>query len=129
MATIEQAIYNILVNTAGITALVGTRIYQVKMPDNVTFPAISYQTSFGSQIESFTGYSGLRNPVINIDTWASSAGAAKDLAEKVRAALHGYSGTYGDITIDNVLEWSFIDMYDSDTEIFHVSSNARFWYY
>ena len=129
MATIEQAIYNILANTAGISAIVGTRIYQVKMPDNVAFPAISYQTSFGSQIESFTGFSGLRNPVINIDSWAKSAGVAKDLAEKVRAALHGYSGTYGDVTIDNVLEWSFIEMYDSDTEIFHVSSSARFWYY
>lgn len=129
MATIEQAIYNILANTAGISALVGTRIYQVKMPDNVTFPAISYQTSYGSQIESFTGFSGLKNPVISIDSWASSAGVAKDLAEKIRVALHGYSGTYGDITIDNVLEWSFIEMYDSDTEIFHVSSNARFWYY
>ena len=129
MATIEQAIYSILAGNSPVAAVVGTRIYQVKMPDNPTLPAISYQTVFGSMVESFTGYSGLKNPVISIDCWAKTAGAAHELAEKVRTALHGYAGTYSDITIDNVLEWTHTDLYDSDTEIYHVSCSARFWYY
>ena len=129
MATIEDAIYNILATDSGVSGVVGTRIYRVRMPDNPELPAITYQTSYGTQIESFTGYSGLKNPIISIDCWTKSAGAGQDLAEKVRTALHGYSGTYGDRTIDNVLEWSFVELYDSDTEVFHVSCSCRFWYY
>ncbi len=129
MATIEDAIYNILTSNPGVSAIVGTRVYRVRMPDNPQLPAITYQTSYGSQVESFTGYSGLRMPIISIDCWGDTAKLTRDLAEKVRVALHGYSGTYSDITIDNVLEWSFIELYEPDTEIFHVSCSARFWYY
>jgi hypothetical protein len=129
MATLEDAIYNILANDAAVAAVVGTRIYRVRMPDNPTFPAITYQTTYGTQVESFTGYSGLKMPVVAIDCWGKTAKVTQELAEKVRTALHGYSGTYSDIRIDNVLEWSFVEMYESDTETFHISCSARFWYY
>ena len=129
MATIEQAIYSILSSASSISSVVGTRIYRVKMPDNPTLPAITFQTSYGSGIESFDGDSGLRNPIIAIDFWAKSAGAASDLAERARKILLGYSGVHQDIRIDNVLEWSHVDLFESETEIYHVSSSARFWYY
>lgn len=126
--SIESAIYTVITSNSPLTAIVGNRVYQTKMPDNVTMPAISYQTTSGSVIESFTGYSSLCSPIISLDCWAYSAGVAKDMATKLRNLFVGLTGTYGNTRIENVLEWSYVDLYDADTEVFHVSCSARFWH-
>lgn len=126
--SIETAIYTAITSDSGLSAIVGTRVYQVKMPDNVTMPAISYQTLSGTVVESFTGFSNLSSPIISLDCWAKSAGVAKDMATKLRTLFLGLTGSYGDTRIENVLEWSYTDLYDADTEVFHVSCSARFWH-
>jgi hypothetical protein len=107
---------------------VGTRVYRLKMPDNPTLPAITYETSLGEQIESFDGFSNLSNPIISIHAWSNSVSAARTIINLVRDAIIGKSWTYGDVTVQNVLEWTTTDLYDSDTEIYHVSARCRFWY-
>lgn len=128
MATVEDAIYSLLSGSAPVAALVGTRIYRVKMPDNPQLPAITYQTIYGEPTESFSGFSGLSQPIMRVDCWGKTAGSTQDLAEKVRLALHGYRGVYQDRSIQNILEWSTTELYDNDTDIFHVACSMRIWY-
>lgn len=128
MATIEDFVYYRLANDAPVAAIVGARIYRVKMPDNPTLPAITYQNVSGAGVESFDGDSGLYMPVFAVDCWARSAGAVQDLAYKARTALLGYAGTYSDRTISKILDWSHYDLYDVETNIFHVSCSCRIWY-
>jgi hypothetical protein len=128
MATIEDAIYSLLSGSATVAALVGTRIYRVKMPDNPQMPAITYQTVYSEPIESFSGFSGLWQPIMRVDCWGKTAGSTQDLAEKVRLALHGYQGSYQDRRIHNILEWSTTELYDEDADIFHVACSMRIWY-
>jgi hypothetical protein len=128
VATVEDFIFSRLTSAADVAALVGTRVYRVKMPDNTQLPAVSYQTLSGQGVESFDGDSGLYMPVIAIDCWARTAGVAQDLAAGCRAALLGYGGLYQDRRIQKVLEWSQFDLYDADTDIFHVSCSCRVWY-
>lgn len=128
MSTVEAFIYNRLAGTAEVAAIVGTRIYRIKMPDNPTLPAITYQTLSHAPTESFDGFSGLRSPVMAIDCWARSAGAVQDLAEKVRIAFHGYKGTASGITVQNILDWSHYDLYDVETDVYHVACRCRVWY-
>ena len=129
MATIEEAIYSKLSGTAGIAAIVGTRIYQLKMPDNPTLPAITFEVSVGDQVESFTGYSSLSNPIVSIHCWGRTAAAVNALALLVRNAIIGATWTYSDVTVANVLEWSTASLYDDDTEIYHIACSCRVWYY
>lgn len=42
MATIEQSLYSHLTGHAGLSALVATRVYPVKLPQNPTYPAVAY---------------------------------------------------------------------------------------
>lgn len=111
-----------------VSAVVGTSVYRVKMPDNPTLPAITFQTLSGEVAESRDGDGGLSMPVIGVDCWARTAKAAQDLATLARAALLGYRGTYSDREIHNALEWSQYELYDADTEVFHVSCSLRVWY-
>lgn len=128
MATVEDFIHNRLTTTAAIAAVVGARIYRVKMPDNPTPPVITFQTVSGQVVESYDGDSGLAMPIVQIDCWARTAKQAQDLAALVRAALLGYRGVYQDRRIQNVLEWNQYDLYDEVTDIFHVSCSVRVWY-
>jgi hypothetical protein len=128
MATIEDAIYAKLAGDAPIAALVGTRIYRLKMPDNPQLPAITYETSYGVGVESFTGDSQLYMPIMRVHCWAERASVAQDMAIKVRAALLGYSGTYSGLTIHRVLEWSTTELFDPEIGIFHVAGTCRVWY-
>ncbi|MBX9580479.1 MAG: DUF3168 domain-containing protein [Gemmataceae bacterium] len=128
MATVEDFIFSRLTTDPGIAAAVGTRVYRVRMPDNPQLPAITFQTVSGSVVESFDGYSGLALPVVQVDCWARTAKAAQDLALLVRGALLGYAGIYQDLRVQKVTEWGQFDLYDADTEIFHVSCSCRVWY-
>jgi hypothetical protein len=129
VATIEDALYTKLAGTGGVAAVVGTRIYRLKMPDNPTFPAITFEVSSGQQIESFTGYSGLSNPIMSVHCWARSATVAQQLAITIRDAIVGQSWTYSDRTVANVLEWSTTDLFDDLTDVYHVSASFRIWYH
>jgi hypothetical protein len=128
LATIEQAIHSKLSGTVAIAAVVGTRIYQLKMPDNPTLPAITFEVSVGEQIESRDGYSDLSNPIVSIHCWGTTPAAVNALAILVRDAIIGQSWTYSGVTVSNVLEWSTASLYDSDTEIYHIACSCRVWY-
>lgn len=128
MATIEDFIHHRLSTDADIAAVVGSRVYRVKMPDNPTLPALTFQTLTGTADETTDGPSGLLMPVIGIDCWATTAGAAQALAVLVKAALHPFRGEYSGVTIHSVQEWSYVDLYDPDTEIYHVATSCRVWY-
>lgn len=129
MATVEDFIFNRLTSTANVSALVAARVYRVKLPDNPVLPAVTYQTVSGQGVESFDGDSGLYLPVVAVDCWARTAKGAQDLAAACRGALLGYAGVYQDRVVQKVLEWSHFDLYDADTDIFHVSCACRVWYW
>lgn len=128
MSTIEEFLFARLTNVTAITSVVGSRIYPIKMPDNVTLPAISYQLVAGEQIESTEGSSGLAAFVFQIDCWARGVAQVKALGEAVRLALQGFRGTQAGVVVNGVTEWSSFEDYDSDTQSYRLSSSCRLWH-
>jgi hypothetical protein len=61
----------------------------------VTFPAIRYSRITTSRTLSLNSTVGVTNATIQVDSFASSYSDAKTLADEVRTALHGFSGTLG----------------------------------
>lgn len=132
---IEAAIYSELKNNSGVSALVGTRIYPKKLPQNSTFPALIYQQVGGGSIYSHSGASALATPVWQVSCFASTFTGAKNLARKVREALQGFSGTLGGaggVSTGGIFKRNEIDLYDDETQIYqtvldfnmmHVESN------
>jgi hypothetical protein len=89
-------VYAILSADAGVTALVGTRIYPYGIiPQEVTtFPVIVYQTISGTTENVLLGTSSADQERVQIDCWGdASAGApgaqADAVYSAVRAALEG----------------------------------------
>lgn len=117
--TIATAIYDRLTTHAGTSALISTRCYQVRLPDNPTMPAVVYhRVSSTSQ----QGSSDIRDARYQCNCWASTSAGAEALATQVRAALEDWTGSTSNIKYARVV--SEIDDYEDDAEIYRVILDA-----
>lgn len=132
---IEVAITKHLLAYAGLTALVGTRVYQHgSVPENATCPYVSMFLVSGSDEQCLA-----ENPSYYEDTFQfTSAGAtresANNVAKQVKAALKGYSGVMGGtggVTVQTVLQDGKKDAIEKRTDgktIFYRDEDFEFHY-
>jgi len=97
--SIEAAVYHILTNTAGVTAIVGTKIYPIGMPPGKTVPAIVYQQISSVNLTTCDGEGDLRDDRVQIACWDDDPDGARTLGEAVRKAMASASGSHGGITV------------------------------
>jgi len=94
---IEASILTKLLAAAGVTALVGQRIYYIgRIPEDVTLPFVTLQMIEDIPVHSHGGYSGMRKARIQINSFDDSYTGAHSLAEAIFDALDSYVGTVGD---------------------------------
>jgi len=120
MATIEEGLYARLSGTAGVTALVSTRIYPMAIPQDITLPAIAYQRISGLRIPEHDGPSGLATGRVQFTCQGTSYSSAKAVATAVRAALDCYSGAItvgaGSVTVESCFLQNEYDGFELETE-------------
>ena len=87
---IETAIVYILGEDVGVSAIVGTKIYPMVVPQNAVMPAITYQKISGQWQIQMDGPHNMSEERFQINCWASTYGGAKALCEAVRDVLNGY---------------------------------------
>lgn len=87
-----------------VSALVGTRVYPRKLPQNVTYPAIRYQriSTARSQFRDLSGRAGYARPRFQIDCWALSEAQCVALAQAVYQRLEGFGGVSANLQIDGI---------------------------
>jgi len=124
----EAAIYAILVADGTVSGLVSTRIYPVKLPQSPDMPAITYSRVSGPRIQTIAGPSGLAYPRVQVDSWASTYTGIKTLADAVRQALDGYSGTIASIRIGGIMMDGELDLYEPGVEEYRVTQDYIVWY-
>lgn len=129
--SIEAALVAELKAHAGLAALIGTRIYPLKLPQSATFPAVTYQRISGPRVSCMGGDS-LAHPRFQFDCWATGYLDALDVAAQVRAALQRTSGTIGSgsNTASGVAIYLIneIDDYEPDTEYYRVTLDFIVWH-
>lgn len=96
---IEEGLYTKLSGTAGITALVGSRIYSTRLPQGATLPAITFQRISTTRDIHHGGPVQGAEAFFQISCWAATPKAGKEIAAAVRAAVHGVHGTWGTDTV------------------------------
>ena len=99
--SLEAGLYTLLSGTAGVAALVGTRIYPVVAPQNATLRRITYfrVTDTPGYVFS-TAAPKTGEPLFQVSCWGASYASAKAVAEAVKAVLGAYtSGTVGGVSV------------------------------
>ena len=103
---IGQYIYAKLTADSAVTALVGTRIYPVYMPQQATYPAIVYMADNVPHTVTKDTPADLELATAKFHYWASAAqgengyAAIDDIDEAVRDALDFVEGTAGSVTVE-----------------------------
>ena len=118
----EQAIYTQL---AAIPAL-GGRVYPLVLPQNVTYPAASFQRISATRYSAFVADASPVEATIQVDLYGQKSagyGVFDVLATDVRLAIQRVRGIALDMFID-----AERDDYEEDTELYRKAYDVRVWY-
>jgi len=91
--TLRTVVYDRCVAHAGIAALVGTRVYPDRLPEDATYPAITYLapvSESGATYHTHDGAGGRKESRVQFSSYAATGDGADALADQVRAAWDGY---------------------------------------
>lgn len=135
MGNLEAGLVHKLKNTAAVSALVGTRIYPLRLPQTVTFPAVVYQRISTSYIHMHATAGALPQCRMQITCWGETIEAARALGVVVRQALDGVHGvTWGsgsgktaEIEFSLVMGERMTDLSD-DTKLAYVQLDFQIMY-
>lgn len=118
----EAALLARLLASAGLTALVSTRINWARRVQGEGLPAVVLHRIDGHPDYHTAGASGLVESRVQVDCWGSSYKSAKAVARQVEAAVSGARFTQGAIRFDAVLIADERDStFDETTPIFRTS--------
>jgi hypothetical protein len=87
MADFAVGLRTRLVNSAPVAAIVGTKIYPTIVDQDTDLPYVRYQVISDPRPQHLQGYDGGRVSRVQIDCFSASYIEARDLAEKIIAAV------------------------------------------
>lgn len=116
--TIEEAIYSHLTAETTMTDLVSTRIYPRQLPQNPTYPAVTYRRVSTSLDHLHGSATNLPFPRFQFNCYATSYGDTKTVANALKSVLDGFSGTFGgSIAVGAILSLNEVDGFDPIAEV------------
>jgi hypothetical protein len=128
---IHEALFSRLSGYAGLTALVGARIYPRLLPQNPTYPAVTYDRISAERQSAMGSDSGLVSGRWQVSSWGKTYTDARDIAEQVRKALQRYRGTSSGTVIQDIFIESENDLppelVDGEA-VFQIASDFIVWF-
>ena len=121
--SLASSLYSQLSGYAGLTALVSTRIYPNRAPQDATLPYVVYFRVSGSREQAFTNAVGATGVRMQFSCFATTYIDADAVRAQVRAALLAYTSS-GGVTVHEVALDSDLDQYENDTFLHHCLTEA-----
>lgn len=119
----EKVVYERLTTHAGVSGLVGTRVYPLVLPQNPTYPCIMYQRVSSSRVQGVHSDPGMAQVTVRIVCLDHEYNDVKALAEQVRLALERYGSSIAGtliagVNVYDILMGSEADAYEEDLDVF-----------
>ena len=102
-----KAIYSILTENAGVSAIVGNKVYPQIAAQGAAFPFVVYVLQDNSPSDTKSGPSTLDEVRYDIVAAAETYADLSSLTERIRLALDRYTGTISGVLVDSI---QFIDL-------------------
>lgn len=113
----EYAVYQRLVSWPGVARLVGFQVYPVAVPKGAEFPFVVYRRANIARQHHLAGPILMPEVNLQIASWALYHDDARQLADEVRLALNGHTGTIAGVTIHDMRLVSETDDYLDPTAV------------
>ena len=91
----EQLVIDQLENDPGVAALIADRVYPVIAPASAALPFATWRRQSVTREMTLGGPLGMPTVSLALDIYAESYAAVREIADRVRAVLDGFSGGTG----------------------------------
>ena len=118
----EIVLLRTLREDAGLSALVGNKVFALVIPQGTKLPCITFQRIGGMPANTLSGHSGLEEIDLQIDVWALDYDEAKAIAKAVRAAMPPSGPRFSAHLIEDQ------DLYEDGTNYFRVNMEFKVWF-
>lgn len=125
---IEEGVNQLLSADAALSALVGSSIYPVLVPEQTTWPCVSYQVA--SSVTDYTVDGAAETAKrMQFDCWGLTYASTKQVQTAVSNVLDGFTGLLPDGTvIKGAFRGVDLDAYDSGHRVFRALVEYVFHY-
>jgi hypothetical protein len=117
---IEAKVYALLSGSSNIVSA-GGRIYPMILPQNPTYPAVTYQRIAGRRMNGLSGYLDMENIIVQVDVYADTQGAAIDLSDKIITTMYSATG------FSAIAQNSPVDIYEDEIDKYRRSMDFSCW--
>lgn len=116
---LEPGIMNILTNDAGITGIVGTRIYSSHLPEECNYPALLFFEVSSIEMPEAS----VARPRFQFSCYAETEIEAKQLSDAVIAALKNVSGVKATISIPKTIYLGRNRIHDAEMDLWNFATD------
>lgn len=95
MSDIDAALAYKVINTPGVSSLIGARFYPINLPQIATFPLAVYQSITGTSISTHGAPTALPRPRYQIKAWALTFAEVVAIDYAIKTAIDGKRETWG----------------------------------
>lgn len=120
--SVQSDLYDTLGQYAGLSAMVGVRIYPDVAPQDAATPRLVWQEVTDAPQNGLDGHDGLDNYRIQVTSWALNGTLARSVDAQVRAAMAAATA-FASICVDNRSLG-----YEPDTRLHAMQSDFSVWY-
>ena len=127
----EKAIYALLSAGAGVTALVGTRIFPGQMPQATVLPGLVIEHISGQELTTIDANSafGLMQARIQVTAVCKTYPEVKAVIEQVRLACNYQRGVFNGVRVVSIIRDSMgPDLRDDDLQLYTQSLDFQVTY-
>jgi len=117
----ERHVHTQLTGHAGLSALIAARLYPVKLPQDVSYPACVYEIITRTEFPAMGSNADHSRKRITVTGYDNSYSGVKALETQIVAALDRYTGTSDGTTIDGSYLENVSDLYEDEFQIYQVS--------
>ena len=96
--SLPEDLRTFLLGDPGLSGLVGTRVYPLRLPQQPALPAVTYAWVGGDRAHVLAGPAGVASPRLQFDCWAGTYLQAHAVFDALRRRLDGYRGLAGAAT-------------------------------
>ena len=133
MTTMPSDLRTFITGSTAITGLIGTRVHYNHIPANSEKPYVWFRITQDDEELTLDGTGGLHESYSDIECSALTESSAQAVADAIKARLHGYKGTMGNISAKGAFLSGKDDDYvpfsnESDQGVNVVAYSLNLWY-
>lgn len=89
---IRSALRTYLLANSEVAALIGTRLYLTRIPENGSFPCVTFRRAGSGRHQDMRAASGYAEASFDFEIWSDDSEEVEAVCESLRQALQGYRG-------------------------------------